>query len=144
MHSYLLYAAAINLRLLLANAQGTASCSQIRSSDFPQATDIASLINRSGIKCLLSASSSDQFATLRVVPRLWVQDQCLFELPRHWLVPECLVKYCSIMCLECELLWGLVLYAAPNVRFIQYSLSPESHTVRTWIGSSIYYSASSV
>lgn len=45
MHSYLLYAVAIHLRLLLANAQGTASCSQTRSSDFPQATDIASIIN---------------------------------------------------------------------------------------------------
>ena len=45
MHSYLLYATAIHLRLLLTTAQGTASCSQIRSSDFPQATDVANLIN---------------------------------------------------------------------------------------------------
>ena len=45
MNQYLLYATAICLPVLLAKAQGTASCSQTRSSDFPQATDVASLIN---------------------------------------------------------------------------------------------------
>ena len=45
MHQYVLYATAICLRLLLVKAQGTASCSQTRLSNFPQATDIASLIS---------------------------------------------------------------------------------------------------
>lgn len=35
---------AIYFHLLIATAQGTASCSQIRTSDLPQATDVASLI----------------------------------------------------------------------------------------------------
>lgn len=45
MHQHVLYVTAVCLRLLLAKAQGTASCSQTRLSNFPQATDIASLIN---------------------------------------------------------------------------------------------------
>lgn len=45
MYLYLSYTTVVCLRLLIANAQGTASCLQTRSSDFPQATDVASLIN---------------------------------------------------------------------------------------------------
>lgn len=45
MHLYLSFTTVLCLRLLLPHAQGTASCLQTRSSNFPQATDVASLIN---------------------------------------------------------------------------------------------------
>lgn len=59
MHLFVIYATAVCLPLLLAEAQGTASCSQTRPSDFPQATDVASLINSQA----LSVCSQLQAAT---------------------------------------------------------------------------------
>lgn len=83
-----------------------------------------------GVKCLLSASSSNEPPTVSVNPRLWTQDQCLFQLPLHQLEPERLVGYRRFVCLENELLWWLAYFAAPNVQFLQYDLPSKSDIVR--------------
>ena len=61
MHSIYSMRRQIFLRLLLANAYGTTSYSQIRSSDFPPATDTANLIN---------SQASSAYSQLQVVTSL--------------------------------------------------------------------------